>query len=467
MANRREFIRNSGLAAGAILTASGCQAGPEPLLLESHEQGAEFLRGGPLVNLARAYKVMAEEGLDGLIVSRPLNLFQYSGYYDHFADRINAPSGFVLLSKDANKPPVLILNQFLYYYSFADSQFEWPGETFLFTGWGSQPSDTVDLSGESVEPAPSPAFTFSSRDEASQREVEAHRLAALEQALRENGASAGPKRAIQKALRFLDIDSGRIGVDDPVISAMLAVMTPDASTVDADHALRRIRLIKSAREISLMKLAARLNAEAALAAAKSARSGATHRELRAIYFDECSKRGNMPMFLQVDSVMSETFNAEFAEGDAFAIDAVSASFHYVGDYGRTIFVGEPSRAMKRATDAIAIGWDAVREYLRPGVRYSEIRQHGRDAIKKAGFDHLVAVTPHSVSLCHTDEPGRDGVGAYWVKDDLVLEENMIISVDMPVLHSGMGGTAHLEALTLITKDGGVQINDIGDRICLV
>ncbi len=119
--------------------------------------------------------------------------------------------------------------------------------------------------------------------------------------------------------------------------------------------------------------------------------------------------------------------------------------------------------MQNAADAIALGWDAVREFLKPGVRYSEIRAHGRAAIKKAGFDHLVAVTPHSVGLCHTDEPGRDGPGAYWVKDDLVLEENMVISVDMPVLHSGMGGTSHLEDLTLITKDGNVQINDIGDR----
>ena len=36
---------------------------------------------------------------------------------------------------------------------------------------------------------------------------------------------------------------------------------------------------------------------------------------------------------------------------------------------------------------------------------------------------------------------------YWQKDDLVLEENMIISVDMPVLHTGIGGSAHLEDLT--------------------
>ena len=44
---------------------------------------------------------------------------------------------------------------------------------------------------------------------------------------------------------------------------------------------------------------------------------------------------------------------------------------------------------------------------------------------------------------------------------------MVISVDMPVLNTGIGGSAHLEDLTLITKDGGEQINDVGDRIVIV
>ena len=175
----------------------------------------------------------------------------------------------------------------------------------------------------------------------------------------------------------------------------------------------------------------------------------------------------MPLLMQIDSVNSEVFNTELKDGDAFAIDGVSQAFHYTGDYGRTIFLGEPSRSMKDATDAIAIGWDAVREKLKPGLRYSEIRAIGRDAIKKSGYNFNVAVTPHSVGLSHTDEPGRDGPGSYWVKDDLVLEENMIISVDMPVLHTGIGGSAHLEDLTLITKDGGEQINNIGDRIVII
>ena len=122
--------------------------------------------------------------------------------------------------------------------------------------------------------------------------------------------------------------------------------------------------------------------------------------------------------------------------------------------------------MQRAADAMVLGWEAVREKLRPGLRYSEIKTIGDAAVKRAGYDFSIAFTPHSVGLMHTDEPGRDGT-PFFVKDDLVLEENMILSVDCPVRNVGFGGSAHLEDLTLITKDGSEPINDIGDQVITV
>ena len=99
-----------------------------------HARGAEVLRGGPLINRERAHKVMADEGLDGLIVTRPMNFYQFTGYHDHFAVRINSPSSFALLARDEKRAPAVVMNQFIYYYSVVDSQFEWPDDIYLFTG---------------------------------------------------------------------------------------------------------------------------------------------------------------------------------------------------------------------------------------------------------------------------------------------------------------------------------------------
>ncbi len=468
MITRRDALRSGMLAAGAVMTPAGADASGSPSLLTAHSRGVELLRHGPLMNLERAYQVMAEEELDGLILTRPVNLYHLTGYLDHVAIRHDAPAAFALLARDERQAPGIVMSQFLYYYSFVDSHYDYPLNAYLFTGWDGKIAAGkagTGLSGE--EPPARPPFVFDDRGELPQRDFETYRVHALNAALAKQPASANAEWALVRAVRDMGLHKGRIAVDHSVIAGIYEAADFAAATVDADHAIRRIRTIKSPREIELMRIAAQLNADAALAAVQQVRAGATHKELRASFFAEAARRGNAPLFLQIDTVTSEIYDAELKDGEAFAIDAVSLGFHYFGDYGRTIFVGEPSRSMKRATDAISFGWDAVRERLKPGLRYSEIREIGRTAMKKAGFDYDVAVSPHSVGLAHSDDPGRCGPGAYWVKGDTVLEENMVISVDMPVRHAGIGGSAHLEDLTLITKDGGVQINDIGDRIVMV
>ena len=77
-------------------------------------RAAEIVRKGPPINLNQAYKVLNEEGLDGLIVTLPKNIFYFTGYYDHLAVRYSSPSSFVLLSKDENKKMCIVMNQFIY-----------------------------------------------------------------------------------------------------------------------------------------------------------------------------------------------------------------------------------------------------------------------------------------------------------------------------------------------------------------
>ena len=356
--------------------------------------------------------------------------------------------------------------QFIYYYTYSDGHFDFPLQTWLFTGWDRRLQKGGEAAPADGEPPASPAYIFEDKGEADLREIEVHRRSTLNAALSQQKLSADARWALVNAVRGMGLDRGRIGVDHRVVNAIFETAGLDAVPVYADRALRRIRAIKSPREIELMTFSAQANAEAALAAARAARAGATYQELRAAFFSEAAKRGNLGVFMQVDTIGAETGDGEFREGQAFQIDCVSHGFHYHGDYGRTVFLGEPSRSMKRVTDAIALGWDAIMEALKPGLRYSEIRAIGMEALRKGGYDLDVAFTPHSVGLMHTDDPGRAD-SPFYVKEDVVLAENMIISVDCPVRNVGLGGSAHLEDLTLITADGGVQINDISDRVIIV
>ena len=215
-----------------------------------------------------------------------------------------------------------------------------------------------------------------------------------------------------------------------------------------------------------MQRAASANVDALTAVGNAIRSGANHAELRRLFDIETARRGNRALFLTIDRVSSELSDETITDGQTFFIDGVSHYLHYHGDYARTVFVGEPLPAARNAARAAAHGWQAVRDMLRPGVRYADIVATGRDALRRAGFNAAVGFGPHSVGLMHTDEPGED-VGGFYRKLNIELRENMILSVDCPVMHTGVGGSAHIEDLMLITRDGAIPLHACGDPVIQV
>ena len=430
---------------------------------ETFARGGSLLKGGPLFNRERAEKVLKEESLDGLIVAEPVNVFHLTGYWPQLGKMGFAAPSMALLSADATKPVALVMPQFLYYYVYADANFSGDVEPWLYTH---RAVSGTAIQGDYDEPAAGALHVYRDKGDVPMGELELHRRAAVEAAAERHGVSAEREFAMARAARALDMTGGRIGVDHIAIMAMLESSPLSATAVPADNTLRKIRLVKSPREIELMRLAAQANAEAALAAVAKVREGATTQELRAAFFAEAAGRGNAGVFMAIDRMITEVADFEFREGAAFFVDCVSSGWHYHGDFARTVFLGEPARAMRDATRAMHVGWEAIREQLRPGLRYSEIPPIGQNAVRAAGLDFDIPFSPHSVGLTHTDEPGREG-RPYWVKDDLTLEPGMVLSVDCPVLNTGIGGSAHMEDLSLITADGAEPIHTVTDSVIIV
>ena len=430
---------------------------------ETFAHGGSLLQGGPLFNRERAEKVLKEESLAGLIVAEPLNVFHLTGYWPQLGKMGFAAPSMALLSADPKKPVALVMPQFLYYYVYADANFSGNVEPWVYTH---RAVSGTAIQGDYDEPAAGALHVYRDKGDVPMGELETHRRAAVEAVTERHGVSAEREFAMVRAARALGMTGGRIGVDHMAIMAMLESAPLAVTAVPADNTLRKIRLVKSPREIELMRLAAQANAEAALAAAATVREGATTQELRAQFFSEAAGRGNAGVFMAIDRMITEVADFEFREGAAFFVDCVSSGWHYHGDFARTIFLGEPARAMRSATRAMHIGWEAIREQLRPGLRYSEIPPIGRKAVRAAGLDFDIPFSPHSVGLTHTDEPGQEG-RPYWVKDDLTLEPGMILSVDCPVLNTGIGGSAHMEDLSLITADGAEPIHTITDPVIIV
>ena len=73
----------------------------------------------------------------------------------------------------------------------------------------------------------------------------------------------------------------------------------------------------------------------------------------------------------------------------------------------------------------------------------------------------MAFKPRIVGLSHEEQPlhSLDG-GAL----DLSLQQGRVLSVDCPLLDVGVGCSAHLEDLVLISADDSEPLNATGDHL---
>lgn len=418
----------------------------------------EWLRREPPMNMARAFAVMEEQGLDGLVLGDPLNLFHALGHFPQMANTKGGqpPTSFALIARDGDQPTGIVTSRFLHYYTWADGRFGKPVQAWLYHENG----DAGDLTPTAE------TDHFTDRAAAPLTGVEQRRRDALAAVPEGRRSFRDAGAAIVKAMRGMGLWKGRIGYDHPVIAAVCSHHDHPGSLIQADNILRAIRIIKSPLEIALMTRASAANVAAVNAVGPAVRAGARYSDLRALFEVEAARHGNRAVFMTVDRASSPLSDDRIEDGQALFIDGVSHYRHYHGDYARTLFVGEPRAEARRAAEAASFAWAAVREALRPGLRYSEIAAIGANAVRKAGFTDTIGFGPHSVGLLHTDEPGEIA-GGFYRKADLVLAPNMILSVDCPVMDTGIGGSAHIEDLMLITADGAEPIHHMGEGVMTI
>lgn len=412
------------------------------------------------MNLVRAIEVMERHQLDGLVLGEPVNVFHALGHWPQIGrTRPGQPPGtFALIARERPGQWGLVASRFLHHYSWADGRDRADVACWLYNQPGDGGDEVLDPvpQGPVLPQAPAAALTT----------AEEHRAAISAREAGRTAMAGDTGAAIVAAMRGLGLWRGRIGFDDPVIAQVCTTHDHPGTVVNADNILREIRLVKSPLEQALMARAALTNVDALNAVAHAVRAGASHYELQSLFRCEAAARGNTAVFLNVDRVSSELSRVKIADGQTLMVDGVSQFLGYHGDFARTVFVGDPTRAAERAAQAAAFGWQAVREKLRAGLRYSEIVAIGADAVRAAGYDAVIGFSPHSVGLAHTDEPGEVH-GGFWRKPDIVLEPGMILSVDCPTLNTGIGGSAHCEDLVLITENGCEPIHPLHEPVIIV
>jgi Xaa-Pro aminopeptidase len=456
--------RRAALALGAGVAAGSASAGPSRAAQPSARRAADpappdlsFLQDTPLMDGEKLRRLMVEEGLDAMIVAKPANVFYVSNHWPQL-DRMGMEgAGIAIVARDPAKPITLVMHAFLYYYTHTPESRFTDRQVFTYT------NPTGPAADPAVEPPMAPARTMRVADPARTTPLDAHRAAMFARA---RPPSADASWALWKAVADLRLTEATVGIDDPVLEGALRSRGFSGVVRPGEDTIRRARLSKSPAELRLMRLAAQANVDAAMTAARRARRSGTARRLRADFFAEAARRGNDGHFMVIGGTSSEALDQPLVDGTSVSIDCVSTCRFYHGDFGRTIFIGEPRAEVRKAAEAVATAWQEIRERLRPGMAFADIPRIGRETLARLGADLSVSFTPHSVGLFHTDHP-QPSLIAPRRADALKLEENMVLSVDCPVFMAGLGGTVHLEDLMWIRGGRAEPVHTVPPPIIVV
>lgn len=419
-----------------------------------------------LLNHGRAKDILAAEKVDLLICANPINIYYLTNQKPlTFALGIN-DYAYATLSSAPLEPPTFITSRYDFYLGGAADTaisellnfnlFSAPADPEIF-GALTDIQDIVDAPG-------APGWYPRLHNDYEQAAHE--KLRRVKDAPKLDDLYASLDAALLKQIFDTDLANKTIAIDNPKLREAIAKSGLDLRIVDGERLARRIRLQKSPAELELARYAISANAAAARASAASVRAGATLQDLRREFAISCGQHMSKSKYMVIDGVVPDLVRGEIKEGRSFLIDCVSEFEGYHGDFGRTVCVGSPSREMQRVIDALSHVWDRILPQLKPGVKYSDIYTMGASLFAETNIDVGFAVNPHCIGLNHTDEPSNNEFGL-WGKEDIVLEENMILSVDLPLLDTGLGGTAHLEDLVLIGKDGPELLNTSDDRFIVV
>jgi len=351
-------------------------------------------------------------------------------------------SSIAIVPKNPHEPIAFITYQFVYYYTQSDHAPASHIEPYLITG-------------PQADHAAPPA-TFPNRPGTAITPREQHRRDLIAD-IPDFYTSA--QDAVTKALTAHNLQHSRLGYDSLTAATLLTKAAPLATGQDARDVLKNARLIKTPHEIALMRTASAANVKAALLTAQKMRELGSIKSVRREFFQQVSALGNTPVFMAVDGIINENHDEALQDGTSVLIDCVSHHGHYHGDYGRTIFIGDPPPRIRAAVTAISTAIQDLNQHLRPGLKFSQIPALGQSLLAKHG-DYKVPFGPHAVGLAHTDQPSTNLQGQPL---DITLEPGMILSIDCPLMEADIGGTVHMEDLILITPTGAEPIHDTSVR----
>ena len=270
--------------------------------------------------------------------------------------------------------------------------------------------------------------------------------------------------ALTRELEARGLGEGGVGIvgADTIpwsVVRQLEAALPGIDFVPADDVLDGLRMMKSPREIALLKQASAIGSRAIDAMMDAARTGVTHAEVylaglevliaaRAIpqaAFMLSGRGGDNPT---VARCSFPTYGASepLAEGQWFQVGLSGVYEGYYFDLARSTPVGTASERQIAAFEAAIASVQASIDVIRPGVTAAAVAAAGLERMRdlRYGLGGAFSGMGHGIGLGWDDPWLNPG-------DETVLAPGMVLCVERGVKQDGFSGD--FEETVLVTDSG--------------
>jgi Xaa-Pro aminopeptidase len=262
--------------------------------------------------------------------------------------------------------------------------------------------------------------------------------------------------------------SGAVGLADANIPAPVYLELQDklgSRLTPAPDILRRLRRIKSAAEIEVIRKLADSASAAMEAALDAVRPGVTEHEIAAAANHAAIASGadRVQFLLVVSGQRSFMKNVLPLEGkrvqpdELVEIDMNLKRGGYQADHARNTVAGTASREVREILDVCLEAHQAGLEATKPGALVMDIVKTMTDLIAEAGWAEWDWSTGHGFGLDLAEDP------LFVPGNTEPLEEGMCFYIEPMIIPTHIG-TACIEDMVLVTADGCEELTTSRKRV---
>lgn len=382
-----------------------------------------------LANIPRLQELMTRDGLDAVVATCPENVTYLSGFWAMSQWVRRGPQAYVLHPRDGE--PCIIANSGIL--DLVPDQQPWVKEI--------RPYGYFQLDVDA-------AATLDAGEQWQRR-------------LFEVPADKGSVEALVAAMRARGLERGKIGLDEmgitPQCMDQLRSALPEATFVRAFSLFERVRAVKTAGEVEILRTAARITEKAIDAALAIAREGVTEREMMRAFNACLVTHDAAPVVGCIGfgprSALSnvQPTDRRLARGDLIRFDVGGRYRHYRSDMSRGAALGEPSAKVAKYYRAVEKGVLRAYDVIKPGFKVADLFREVVETVRREGIPHFKrSHVGHGIGVDGYDPPNIAESSSE------LLEENMVICVETPYYELGFAGL-QVEDMIRVSKDGAESL----------